>query len=68
MKKNTQTTLAEALNISRTTVARALNNNPCVAESTRKAILEKAEELGYLQPSERNKHRKKAISNKEIAF
>lgn len=49
-EKVTQSTLAEALQISRNTVARVLNNQPGVAEHTRKAVLEKAYELGYALP------------------
>lgn len=54
MEKVTQSTIAEALEISRNTVARVFNNQPGVAEATRKAVLEKAKELGYSQPGSRN--------------
>lgn len=54
MKKITQSTLASELQISRNTVARVLNNHPGVAESTRRAVLEKVEELGYLHPGTQN--------------
>lgn len=49
-QKVTQSTLAEALQVSRNTVARVLNNQPGVADATRKAVLEKAYELGYALP------------------
>ena len=65
MKKNTQTTLAEALQLSRTTVARALSNSPKVSESTKKAIMDKARELGYIQPSAR---KQTAEKTKEIVL
>lgn len=54
MKKVTQSTLASELQLSRNTVARVLNNHPGVAESTRREVLKKAQELGYLRPSEQN--------------
>lgn len=55
MKKITQSTLASELQISRNTVARVLNNHPGVAESTRRAVLEKVKELGYLRPGLQDK-------------
>ena len=51
MKKITQSTLAAELQLSRNTIARVLNNQPGVTESTRRAVLMKAEELGYVRPS-----------------
>lgn len=67
-KKVTQSTLAEALQLSRNTVARVLNNQPGVAESTRKAVLEKAYELGYALPGTLNMLEGPALPHKEIAF
>ena len=40
-------TIAEKLNISATTVYRALNNKPRISEETKKKILQLAEELGF---------------------
>ena len=39
--------IARALNIDSSTVSRALNNSPRVAEKTKQKIIKKAEELGY---------------------
>ena len=41
--------IANALNISRNTVSKALNNTGVLAESTRDKILQKASEMGYKQ-------------------
>ena len=41
--------IAEKLNISAATVSRALNNNPKISESTRKLVMETAENLNYKQ-------------------
>lgn len=48
--KNRQVTIidiAKALNISKSTVSRALNNNPQVRTETKKAVLELAQEMDY---------------------
>jgi LacI family transcriptional regulator len=53
MAKPSETTIhdiARMLNLSASTVSRALNNNPVISESTRKLIIKKAQELGY-QPN-----------------
>lgn len=47
MKKVTIYDIAAELNISTTTVNRALNNKPQISEKTRALVLKKAEELGY---------------------
>lgn len=47
MKKITQEDIAKKLNITRTTVARALNNNGYVEASLREKILLTAQEMGY---------------------
>jgi len=39
--------IAKELNISFSTVSKALNNNPAIKEETRKMVLEKANEMGY---------------------
>ena len=43
--------IAELLNISFSTVAKALNDDPLVKEETRKRVREKASELGYFPNS-----------------
>jgi len=53
MKKENNITIhdiAKALNISGSTVSRALNNNTRISEKTKKAVRDKAKELGY-QPN-----------------
>ncbi|MCP3773235.1 LacI family transcriptional regulator [Paenibacillus sp. MZ04-78.2] len=40
-------TIAKELNISFSTVSKALNNNPAIKEETRKMVLDKANEMGY---------------------
>ncbi|NCB08177.1 MAG: LacI family transcriptional regulator [Bacteroidia bacterium] len=50
MAKLTVTTIhdiAKKLNVSASTVSRALNDNPLISESTRKAIKKMADEMGY---------------------
>ena len=47
MSKVTIIDIAEALGITPSTVSRALAGNPYVKESTRKAVQDKAKELGY---------------------
>jgi LacI family transcriptional regulator len=50
MAKHTETTIhdiAQKLNISASTVSRALNDNPLISEKTRKKIKETAEKMGY---------------------
>lgn len=39
--------IADALNLSRTTVSKVLNHSPAVSETTRTIVLDKARELGY---------------------
>lgn len=39
--------IADALNLSRTTVSKVLNHSPAVSEATRALVMKKAEELGY---------------------
>ncbi len=41
--------IADALNLSRNTVSKAINNTGVIADSTRAAVLKKAAELGYKQ-------------------
>lgn len=53
MESNSKTTIhdiAEKLNITASTVSRALNNNPRISEATRKAVLKAAKQLNY-QPN-----------------
>ena len=50
MTQKTETTIhdiAKALNISASTVSRALKNNPLIKEATRKRIQDAAKEMGY---------------------
>lgn len=50
MAKHSETTIhdiAKKLNISASTVSRALNDNPLISESTRKLIRKTADEMGY---------------------
>ena len=51
MKKVTIQDVARELNLSRNTVARALNNSDTVAYETRYMVIEKACEMGYLKVS-----------------
>lgn len=51
MKKVTIQDVARELNLSRNTVARALNNSDTVAYETRYLVIEKACEMGYLKVS-----------------
>jgi LacI family transcriptional regulator len=46
-KKSTIQDLAKALNITPSTVSRALNNNPRISEATKKAVQEAAKAAGY---------------------
>ena len=46
-KKITIQDIADALDLSRNTVSKALNNTGVLAEDTRQKILEKAAEMGY---------------------
>ncbi|AHF93519.1 transcriptional regulator [Opitutaceae bacterium TAV5] len=48
-----QRQIADALNISVITVSRALRDHPDLAENTKKRILQKAQELGYVKPPPR---------------
>lgn len=53
MAKNSKTTIhdiAKKLNITASTVSRALNNKPRISENTRKAVLKAAKQLNY-QPN-----------------
>jgi LacI family transcriptional regulator len=53
MAKNSKTTIhdiAKQLNITASTVSRALNNKPRISENTRKAVLKAAKQLNY-QPN-----------------
>ena len=47
MPKPTMQDIADALNTSRITVWKALNNRPGVSEALRRQIQQKAQELGY---------------------
>lgn len=46
-QKVTVQDIADALELSRTTVSKVLNNSPAVSDVTRTMVLEKARELGY---------------------
>ena len=48
-KKVTIQDIADALNLSRNTVSKAINNSDGLADATRTMILEKAVEMGYKQ-------------------
>jgi LacI family transcriptional regulator len=50
ISKVTITDIAKSLNITAATVSRALNNNPAIRESTRKAVRDAAIRLNY-QPN-----------------
>ena len=41
--------IADALNLSRNTVSKAINNTGTIADATRERILQKAVEMGYKQ-------------------
>ena len=43
----TQKELASSLGVSRTTIARAINDDPNIKAETKEKILKKAKELGY---------------------
>ena len=47
MSKPTISDIAKALNITPSTVSRALAGNPRVSDQTRALVIKKAEELGY---------------------
>lgn len=47
MKKVTYQQVADALNISRVTVWKAVNDKPGIAPATKRSILQKAVEMGY---------------------
>ncbi|MEM0933068.1 MAG: LacI family DNA-binding transcriptional regulator [Bacteroidota bacterium] len=47
LKKTTIHDIAEKLNVTASTVSRALNGNPRISENTRKAVLKTARELNY---------------------
>ncbi len=49
-KKTTIHDIAEKLNVTASTVSRALKNNPRISEATKKVVLEMADELNY-QPN-----------------
>ncbi len=49
-KKTTIHDIAEKLNITASTVSRALNNNPRISDTTKKAVLNMAQDLNY-QPN-----------------
>ena len=51
MKKVTYQQVADALNISRVTVWRAVNDKPGISPDTKHMILQKAVEMGYPVPS-----------------
>lgn len=51
-KKVTMEDIAKALNLSRNTVIKALNNHDDVSQSTKKAVIEKAVTLGYKKINE----------------
>lgn len=59
-------TIAKKLNISETTVSRALRNNPAISEETRERVIETASSLGYKIPythKGRSSYNKKAALN-----
>jgi LacI family transcriptional regulator len=46
-KRVTIKSIAEEMGISFSTISKALNNNECIKEETRRAVLDKAYEMGY---------------------
>jgi len=70
MKKVTIQDVARELNLSRNTVARALNNSDTVAYETRYMVIEKACEMGYLKvsPSVLNEFRLHGNKNETKTF
>lgn len=70
MKKVTIQDVARELNLSRNTVARALNNSDTVAYETRYMVIEKACEMGYLKvsPSVLNEFRLHGNRNETKTF
>ncbi len=48
-KRTTMKDIAEALQLDRTTVSKALSDKPGLSDLTRKLVLEKAEQLGYIK-------------------
>lgn len=60
MESVNQEKLAEALNISRTTVSRSLSNHPAIAAATRDRVLAMAEEMGYRTVSPRAVRRRRS--------
>ena len=59
--KVTMKDIAEALDVSITTVSRALNNQGRIGESTRKMVIAKALEMGYELPKEDSKAEGKMV-------
>ncbi|WP_405295470.1 LacI family DNA-binding transcriptional regulator [Algibacter sp. Ld11] len=60
--KNTRITLkdlAKELNLSPSTISRALANNPAISDSTKKKVQKRAEELGFIPNSIASSFRKK---------
>ncbi|MDF2541519.1 MAG: transcriptional regulator, LacI family [Herbinix sp.] len=55
MKKTTMQDVADALNISRVTVWKVLNNQPGVSDVLCNQILSKAREMGYFKQGQQNK-------------
>ncbi len=62
MSKATITHIAKALNVTPSTVSRALAGNPRVSEQTRLLVMAKADELGY-EPNVMASSLRKGVSN-----
>ncbi|MAZ29585.1 MAG: LacI family transcriptional regulator [Cytophagaceae bacterium] len=65
MKKNriTLKDLAKELNLSPSTISRALDNHPAISAATKKKVQDKAEELGFMPNSIASSFRKKKTSS-----
>lgn len=66
-KKVSMQDLADAMNISRITVWKALNNQSGISETMKSAVFEKAEELGYLLKNKNNTYCNVKVSEKNIS-
>ena len=56
LKRVTIQDIADACNLSRNTVSKVFNGRGAVPEATKKAVMQKAQELGYYQLPEENAH------------
>jgi len=68
IKRVTMQDIADACGLSRNTVSKVFNGRGSVPETTQKLILDKAIELGYLQPPQEPVPDKSATKEKNIAL